>query len=375
MSTNPGWSRWTAIRGVLGRGGKNGFATGGKGIVRVWSENWEPKGETSIGASAAGTAPGVVTALAQVGANSRGGSLFAGTSSGEIREVAGTSSKIVIGGHGAGGELWGLDTHPTQQRAVTASLDKVIRLWDVGRMRLVSALKIKFPARAAAFSPSGTEIAIGGEKGEFCVLSVSDAGEMKPIGGRRHCKRAINALRYSPDGSMLAVVGSDRAVDIYNVAAGYKRVGRGSAHSSAVLHVDFSEDGARVQTGSASGEHLVWSAADAQRVTDKGVTTRLDWDTYSLAAATHAAGCYPPGAQINDVNSYARSHSGVAAVTGDDNGSVKVFPFPTDASAAGDGRGFAGHSAHVTCVRWTAGDERVLSTGGGDRCLLQWKVK
>jgi hypothetical protein len=258
---------------------------------------------------------------------------------------------------------------------VTASQDKVVRMWDLGKRRLISSLELKFAARSVAYSPSGNEIAVGGEKGEFCVLDVSDpAGAMKPVGGRRHCKGAIHALRYSPDGTRLAVVSGDRAVDLYDATDRYRRIARGTGHSSAVLHVDFSEDGTRLQTTSSSGEHLIWDAKDGSRITDRGITERLDWDSYTCATAPHAIGCYPAGAQVTDINAFARSHAGTAAVTGDDWGGVKLFPFPVAATAAGDGRLHAGHSAHVTCVRWSANDERVLTAGGGDRCLFQWKA-
>ena len=33
----------------------------------------------------------------------------------------------------------------------------------------------------------------------------------------------------------------------------------------------------------------------------------------------------------------------------------------------------AGHSSHVTNVRWLLGDERCVSTGGHDRAIFQWE--
>jgi hypothetical protein len=51
---------------------------------------------------------------------------------------------------------------------------------------------------------------------------------------------------------------------------------------------------------------------------------------------------------------------------------VKLFAWPcTKAGAAFDE--YRGHASHVTCVRWAADDSRLLSTGGGDRCVMQWR--
>ncbi|KAK3276180.1 hypothetical protein CYMTET_15733 [Cymbomonas tetramitiformis] len=44
------------------------------------------------------------------------------------------------------------------------------------------------------------------------------------------------------------------------------------------------------------------------------------------------------------------------------------------AEGASEGRGHKGHSSHVMNVRFTADEKRVLSVGGKDRAVLQWRL-
>jgi len=59
--------------------------------------------------------------------------------------------------------------------------------------------------------------------------------------------------------------------------------------------------------------------------------------------------------------------------TADDFGKVNLFRYP--ASEKGNHHyAYHGHSSHVTHVRFNADGEYLLSSGGHDLGLLQWKV-
>lgn len=74
----------------------------------------------------------------------------------------------------------------------------------------------------------------------------------------------------------------------------------------------------------------------------------------------------------SDINAVARSNSGHLLATSDDFGKVNIFKYPCLTVGALPVK-YSGHSSHVMNVRWTAGDECLISCGGNDKCLMQWR--
>jgi len=52
---------------------------------------------------------------------------------------------------------------------------------------------------------------------------------------------------------------------------------------------------------------------------------------------------------------------------------VKLFKFPNFENSSYNK--FNGHSSHVTNVRFTNKDKFLISIGGNDKSIFQWKVK
>ena len=79
------------------------------------------------------------------------------------------------------------------------------------------------------------------------------------------------------------------------------------------------------------------------------------------------------------MNSVARSPKGNLLVTGDDFGKVKLYRYPAVDPAKTQFAEYCGHSSHVACVRWAQCMinqkmvEYVISVGGEDKCIFQWR--
>ena len=78
------------------------------------------------------------------------------------------------------------------------------------------------------------------------------------------------------------------------------------------------------------------------------------------------------GADGTDVNSVSRSKSEKVLATSDDFGLVKLFSYPC-VSPDAPSVDYRGHSSHVTTCRFTHDDKYLVTTGGDDKCVFQWK--
>ena len=107
------------------------------------------------------------------------------------------------------------------------------------------------------------------------------------------------------------------------------------------------------------------------QVTPKTVREE-EWAEWNCPLGWAARGCWPQGADGTELASVSRSASGKLLAAGDDFGHVRVFAFPAAAEAAGAVSGRA-HAAGVAAVAF-AGDGLLVSAGGGDRTVMQWRV-
>jgi WD40 repeat protein len=103
-------------------------------------------------------------------------------------------------------------------------------------------------------------------------------------------------------------------------------------------------------------------------------TVSTVWQDHACKFGWRVDGIFPPGTDGTHVNSVAQSKDMTNIATGDDYGMVNIYRNPCrDGNQA---RGYRGHSEHVTRVRWI-GDkgEYLISAGGQDQTLIQWKLK
>uniref|UniRef100_A0A8C3T628 EMAP like 1 n=1 Tax=Chelydra serpentina TaxID=8475 RepID=A0A8C3T628_CHESE len=224
-------------------------------------------------------------------------------------------------------ELWGLAIHPSKPQFFTCGHDKHITLWDATSHRPVWNKIIEDPAQ-------------------------------------------------SSDGNFLAIGSHDNCIYIYGVNENgrkYSRIGKCSGHSSFITHLDWSVNSQYLVSNSGDYEILYWIPSACKQVVSVETTRDIEWVTYTCILGFHVFGVWPEGSDGTDINAVCRSHERKLLSTGDDFGKVHLFSYPCSQFRA-PSHVYGGHSSHVTNVDFLCEDTHLISTGGKDTSIMQWRV-
>ncbi|PWA28193.1 hypothetical protein CCH79_00020518, partial [Gambusia affinis] len=369
------WKGITLIRTVQAAHGagifsmhacEEGFATGGRdGCIRLWDVDFKPITKIDLREAEQGYKGLSVRSVCW-----KADRILAGTQDSEIFEVMVRDRDkpvLLMQGHSEG-ELWALDVHPKQPVAVTGSDDRSVRLWSLPDHTLLARCNMEESVRSVSFNNDGSQLALGMRDGSFTVLRVRDMTEVVHIKDR---KEVIHELKFSPDSAFLAVGSNDGLVDIYAVAQRFKKVGECSRSTSFITHLDWSVDSRFLQTNDGAGERLFYRMP-AGKLVPKEEAKGIHWMTWTGTIGPEVNGIWPKYSNVTNMNSVHANYSSAVLVTGDDLGLIKLFRFPCLKKGA-KFKKYIGHSAHVTNVRWSNDLQWVISTGGADHAVFQWR--
>uniref|UniRef100_A0A671MPP4 Echinoderm microtubule-associated protein-like 3 n=1 Tax=Sinocyclocheilus anshuiensis TaxID=1608454 RepID=A0A671MPP4_9TELE len=317
---------------ILSGGGKD------RKVIR-WSADLAPERECEIPEKF-----GAVRTIADVD----GEELLVGTTRNAI--LRGTFSDgfvAIVQGHVD--EMWGLATHPTQNIFLTCGNDRQVCVWNAEDHKLdwCTTLEVR-------------------EVTENELWVVLDLKTKEVVSDLTDGNEQLSVMRYSPDGSFLAVGSHDNFIYIYNVTEGgrrYTRFGKCTGHSSFITHLDWSKDGKYIMSNSGDYEILYCKASKDR-----------EWASYTCVLGFHVMGVWLEGSDGTDINALCRSHSESMVAVADDFCKVHLFQYPCPKPKAPSYK-YEGHGSHVTNVRFTHNDSHLLSMGGKDTCILQWRVK
>ncbi|XP_042356326.1 echinoderm microtubule-associated protein-like 1 isoform X6 [Plectropomus leopardus] len=270
-------------------------------------------------------------------------------------------------------ELWGLAVHPWKPQFLTCGYDRQVCLWDSSSHQLIWTKSMEDAAQSAGFHPSGAVVAIGTQTGRWLVLD-TDSKDLVTV--HTDGNEQLSVMCYGPDGNFLAIGSHDNYIYIYAVAENgrkYSRVGKCSGHSSFITHLDWSVDSQYLVSNSGDYEILYWIPSVCKQVVSVETTRDIEWATHTCPLGFQVFGLWPDGSDGTDINAVCRSSDKSLLVTGDDFGKVHLFSYPCSQFRA-PSHVNGGHSSHVTNVTFLYDDSYLVSTGGKDMSVIQWRI-
>ncbi|XP_043999463.1 echinoderm microtubule-associated protein-like 1 isoform X2 [Gambusia affinis] len=270
-------------------------------------------------------------------------------------------------------ELWGLAVHPWKPQFLTCGYDRQVCMWDSSTHQLIWTKTLEDTAQSAGFHPSGAVVAVGTQTGRWLVLD-TDSKDLVTV--HTDGNEQLSVMRYGPDGNFLAIGSHDNYIYIYAVAENgrkYSRVGKCSGHSSFITHLDWSVDSQYLVSNSGDYEILYWIPSVCKQVVSVETTRDIQWFTHTCTLGFQVFGLWPDGSDGTDINAACASSDKSLLVTGDDFGKVHLFSYPCSQFRA-PSHVYRGHSSHVTNVSFLHDDSYLVSTGGKDMSVLQWRI-
>uniref|UniRef100_A0A8C1G4V1 Echinoderm microtubule-associated protein-like 1 n=2 Tax=Cyprinus carpio TaxID=7962 RepID=A0A8C1G4V1_CYPCA len=263
-------------------------------------------------------------------------------------------------------ELWGLTVHPLKHQFLTCGHDKHVCLWDSASHQPIWTKTLE----TCEFNTVLSLII------NLCRWLVLDTESKDLVTVHTDGNEQLSVMRFSPDGHFLAIGSHDNYIYIYAVAENgkkYSRVGKCSGHSSFITHLDWSVDSQYLVSNSGDYEILYWIPSVCKQVVSVETTRDIEWATFTCTLGFHVFGLWPDGSDGTDINAVCSSNAKRLLVTGDDFGKVHLFSFPCCQSRA-PSHIYGGHSSHVTNVNFLQEDSHLISTGGKDMSVMQWRV-
>ena len=295
-----------------------------------------------------------------------------GTRGGEIVEIKNEmqSAEVLTRGH-FNYELWGICAIPNTKKFVTVGEDRMLAFYDIDKRQIEHSLKIPFSARCVEASPEGKRLAIGCKNGYVLIYDVASMKVFKTLKDR---ESEITCLKFSSDGEWLSVAGGDCQIIHYKIKNNYSLNSRMRAHKEKVLHFDFNEENTYIQSVCEAGELIYSKVQTGQRI-KSGFSKFKDevWSTWTLPVGWHTQGIWPPCSSGEDINAVAYSQDLKILASVDDFGLLKTFRFPVSKPHSAYSQ-YLAHSSHATNAIFVDNSNYLLTTGGFDKTVMQWRI-
>lgn len=325
--------------------------------------------------------------------------VYVGTKSNQIivSDLKGTQVAMVVDGHDD--QIWGLCTYG--EFICTGGWDNVIKIWNKDTKRNIETYQ--FPQTTdekgrlsmekvvtCAWSADGSLIATGTESSKVTLFAFDVKGvEGKqlqflqsyeiPPNTKNASSEAVDYCRFSADNKFLAVAHMNSSSYIFDISQRTldlwpQRLREVAAPS----HLRWSEDNTMLAAFTRDYEISYWKldtgSRKCKRVTNIPDPDVVMWTGDPLIAGWDVQGLYQDEWDGTDLNDAAVTGTGSDALiaSGDDYGIVRLHNYPCINNKIS--KMYHCHSAFVVGVEWTGPGDYLLTVGGNDYAIFQWKL-
>jgi len=327
--------------------------------------------------------------------NDETGTVFCGTKTNQILrfEMKDEEASVVVDGHD--GAIWALATSPSGDLFASGGYDNAVKIWNAKTMKCLATHEFEInddtPPKgyqfcSGAWSPKGDVLSFGTEDSNIAIftyregtlsfvtmLNIPPKSENAEIEG-------VSYLRFSVDGALLAAAHMDSTLYMYSVTK-MEDVPEFEQwppmkHPAAPTNLQFSSDSKMVKTLTRSYEVMHWDLDSAKKRgkfdPKQPDPDDVQWADDPLIAGWDTQGLYQKGWDGTDLNDAAMTSDRKLIVSGDDYGCVRLHNYPAvDPSACLE---YRGHAEFVVGVEFLSDDSQLITCGGNDMAILQWKV-
>jgi len=332
-------------------------------------------------------------------------------------------SEILVDGHDD--QVWGLTTcnkKGYEHYYITGGYDGVLKMWDCKARKIIDTYEFEVDGDQrkqivqCIWSNDGMLVAAGSEDGYVYLFTWFDNKDQElvlvaeyevPVKQGRE-PEGVSYMRFNEDDSVLAVAHMDSNLYLFSVVGGaggskgghrrqrsdsryldqkaleagpsYKlEPWKAAPHRAAPTHIQWNSDATMVKVLTRDYEVAHWRIDKANRslkfyphIPDPD---DVKWAGDPLVAGWDVEGCYQAEWDGTDLNDVSLSDDGVFLAAGDDFGAVRLFKYPAVSNKPDVHRKYLGHSSFVVGVEFCRNNEYLITCGGNDMAIFQWRLE